>query len=60
MAKKFEPVHPSRKGEFTDAAKNAHMSPAEFAHHVLGHEGDYSSERVHQAEFDLAQKKWKH
>lgn len=50
MAKKFQPVHPSRRGEFTAAATAHHMTPLQYAHHVTG-DPDASSERKHQASF---------
>lgn len=51
MAKKFQPVHPSRAGEFTAAATAHHMGVHEFADYVQAHPGNFDTKRSHQAAF---------
>lgn len=50
MAKKFQPVHPSRAGEFTAAASAHSMTPLQYANHVKG-DPDASTHLKRQASF---------
>jgi hypothetical protein len=50
MKKKIH-IKKSHEGRFTQWAKEHHMSVSEAAHHVMAHQGDYSSHVVSMANF---------
>ena len=51
MAYEAPHIKESRVGSFTDAASKHHEGVQEFASHVLGNKGDFSSAMIKKAQF---------
>lgn len=53
MADDYSPPHikASRVGSFTEAATKHHEGIQEFASHVLGNKGDFSTSMIRKAQF---------